>query len=76
MVSQYGPDTTPVQTDGSPSRGLETGDLALIGGEWAMTVGGEVMCAVTAEIAQRRSDGGWHQLIDHPYGLWRRRTRL
>jgi hypothetical protein len=32
-----------------------------------MTVGDEVMSAVSAEVAQRQPDGGWRYLIDHPY---------
>lgn len=29
--------------------------------------GDEVMSAVTAEVAQRRLEGRWRYLIDHPY---------
>ena len=46
---------------------IEAGDLALLSSEWTMTVGDEVMSAVSAEVAQRQPDGGWRYLIDHPY---------
>src|SRR4051812_28459289 len=46
---------------------IEDGDLALLSSEWTMTVGDEVMSAVSAEVAQRQPDGGWRYLIDHPY---------
>jgi uncharacterized protein (TIGR02246 family) len=46
---------------------IEDGDLALLSSEWTMTVGDEVVSAVSAEVAQRQPDGGWRYLIDHPY---------
>jgi uncharacterized protein (TIGR02246 family) len=48
---------------------LEAGDLALLSSEWTLTVGDEVMSAVTAEVAQRQADGGWRYVIDHPYAV-------
>ena len=46
---------------------VESGDRALLSSEWTLTVGDEVMSAVTAEVAQRDEDGGWRYVIDHPY---------
>jgi uncharacterized protein (TIGR02246 family) len=46
---------------------IESGDMALLSGEWTMTVGEQTVSAVTAEVAQRQADGSWRYLIDNPY---------
>jgi hypothetical protein len=46
---------------------IESGDLALLCSEWTLTVGEEVMSAVTGEVAQRQAEGGGRYLIDQPY---------
>jgi uncharacterized protein (TIGR02246 family) len=46
---------------------VESGDHALLSSVWTLTVGDEVMSAVTAEVAHRQADGGWRYVIDHPY---------
>src|SRR3954452_6395682 len=45
----------------------EAGDLALLSNEWTLTVGGESMSAVTAEVARREADGSRLYVVDHPY---------
>ena len=46
---------------------IEADDLALLSCTWTLTVGDEVMSAVSAEVARRDAEGGWRYLIDHPY---------
>jgi ketosteroid isomerase-like protein len=46
---------------------IEAGDLAILSNEWTYEAGGESMSAVTAEVAQRQTDGGWLYVIDNPY---------
>jgi ketosteroid isomerase-like protein len=46
---------------------IESGDTALLSGEWTMRVGDEELSAVTAEVAHRQADGTWVYLIDNPY---------
>jgi uncharacterized protein (TIGR02246 family) len=54
---------------------IEADDLALLSCTWTLTVGEDVMSAVTAEVARREAEGGWRYLIDHPYaGLEPART--
>ena len=46
---------------------IEAGDLAILSNQWTLTVGGESMSGITAEVAQRQPDGGWLYIIDNPY---------
>jgi ketosteroid isomerase-like protein len=46
---------------------IAAGDLALLSNEWTFEVGGGQISAVTSEVAQRQSDGGWLYVFDHPY---------
>jgi uncharacterized protein (TIGR02246 family) len=46
---------------------LEIGDLAVLSNEWTLTAGDQTMSAVTHEVAQRQSEGGWLYVIDHPF---------
>jgi len=46
---------------------IEAGDLALLSNEWTLTVGGQSMSAITAEVARREADGSRLYVVDHPY---------
>ena len=46
---------------------VESGDLAVLSGEWTLETDDGTLSAVTAEVARRDADGGWHYVIDHPY---------
>lgn len=47
---------------------LDSGDLALLSGEWKLTDNGQTaMSGKSSEVVRRGSDGGWRYVIDNPF---------
>src|SRR5687767_7084814 len=45
---------------------VEHDDIAMMSNRWTMTIGSDVISAVTAEVARRQPDGTWRYVIDNP----------
>jgi len=46
---------------------IESGDLALMAGEWVLTGGPDGLKGKSSEVVRRGADGGWRYILDNPW---------